>query len=337
MSQVQPNPRAHTQRLTPWLRRVGRSNALAMVISLVAHGAIFAGFYQVIYREEPTARRDIVPEARLAPSAGPSSPQPAPPLRLSQQNLPSPPELKRLELKDVPLIAVDLDEPGVAAESLSRVVQDPKQLTSGSGSLLDFRTPGSAASGPPSSFFGVAGNAYKVVYVVDLSASLMAFMEDISREMLDSVRALVPTQQFHIVLAKPLRVEEFAPARLVPAIQRYKTDAASFIRSATRKVEKGAADPIEALRRAYAARPELIYFLSDGDYLKVQPALEAELKRLQAEYPAKITTIGFGLPEQPDAQGLTQGNRLLLEWIARYTGGHFRAVEPKPLAAERKR
>ena len=77
------------------------------------------------------------------------------------------------------------------------------------------------------------------------------------------------------------------------------------------------------MKEAFAARPELIYFLSDGDYEDVQDAilnnrrtsLEDTLDQLNRDRSVKITVIFFG-------EGPRQ--RTILERIAREHGGNFR-------------
>jgi hypothetical protein len=141
--------------------------------------------------------------------------------------------------------------------------------------------------------------------------------------MRDSIRGLVPTQKFHIVLARPRQVEELASRRLVPAITRYKKEADTFLATIDRIPKPGKADPIEAMRRAFAVGPDLIYFLSDGDYTDIENELERELQRLNPRKEACITTIGFH-PPRPEG-----GKPEILQRIAQWHNGHFRLVEIK--------
>jgi hypothetical protein len=106
----------------------------------------------------------------------------------------------------------------------------------------------------------------------------------------------------------------------VPAIAQYKKQANAYLDTITGVPRPGKADPVEAMRRAFAAGPELIYFLSDGDYSDVQSHLESTLRELNAKRRVKMTVIGFD--PSPIA-------RSLLERIAREHGGHFRVVQPK--------
>ncbi len=294
--------------------RLVRSNVFAWALSLSLHAGIFYAFYHVVYREEAPPKRLIIPEARLVGAINAPAAMPTVPLRLAQQPEPPSDPIAALSPDDLP-IAAGTSEAVPELPSLSSPIAQP-----GIGGPSLSSPGGSPGGAPVSSFFGQAGNAYKIVYVVDVSASLMIYIDEIVREMRESVRDLLPTQRFHIVLARPEQVEEFAPRRLVPAIGKYKTDAMAFLGTITGLPKPGAADPIEAMKRAFAAGPELIYFLTDGDYELIQNDLEKTLAQLNAKSQVKITVIGFDPSPKP---------RALLERIARDHGGYFRVVEPK--------
>lgn len=296
-----------------WWSRLGRltrSRGFAWGLSVAVHAALFAGFWLVVLREEPTVRRVIIPEARLAapqPMAPASDPRP---LDLTDPDEAAaadsrPDERFALTLPDAPSPTLASAE-SAARPAVASMVRPAEQT-------VQTRT-------PVSRFFGQTGNAYRVVYVVDVSASLMIYIEEILREMRSSIRDLIPTQRFHIVLARPMEVEELRFRRLVPAIARYREEASAFLDTIERIPKPGKADPVEAMRRAFAVEPELVYFLSDGDYRDIQSELLAVLNRLNADRRVAITTIGFDPSPRP---------RALLERIARRHGGHFRAVEPR--------
>lgn len=289
------------------LGRAVRSRAFAWCVSVAVHLSILLAFWGVILREEIQARRVIIPEARLAAAADPHAPSAPPPLKLAQQS--ATPTLERPRLADIPLPAVTLDQ--VASPPATSIRDAAPSMTT---------TTGAGTVGPASVFFGQTGNAYKVVYVVDVSASQMIYMDDIIREMRQSVRGLIPTQKFHIVLARPRQIDELGSRRLVPAINRYVQEAEAFLATIDRIPKPGKADPIEAMKRAFAVRPELIYFLSDGDYPDVENELERTLDQLNAGRSVAITVIGFEPSPRP---------RALLERIARNHGGNFRFVETR--------
>jgi len=289
-----------------------RSNTFAWSVSLGLHVLVFAVFYHVVLREEVGPKRQIIPEARLATTVGRIEPVEHTPLKLTQEDSPVT-DKPQLKMESPPVTALSIDEaPSLALPGLDK----PEPTSPMLSQIAQFA--GNVA--PVSSFFGQSGNAYRVVYVVDVSASLMIYIDEIIREMRESIQALIPTQRFHIVLARPRQVEELSFRRLVPAISRYKNKAMSFLDTIDRIPKPGKADPIEAMKRAFAVRPELIYLLSDGDYPDVADDLERELDRMNAEQRVCITAIGFDPSPAPQA---------LLERIAHRHGGHYRSVEPK--------
>ncbi|MHC4799016.1 MAG: hypothetical protein ACYTF1_20475, partial [Planctomycetota bacterium] len=151
-----------------------KSNWFAGGISLLLHGIIFMVLYYIVFQESIQPKRHIIPEARLA--AGPSAPPPQSslPLKLTRQASTPPNDIKKPQLDELPIFTINFDEP-----------QDTEPLPS-KVQTIDFSIGGAiteSASGPTSSFFGVAGNAYKVVYVVDTSASLMIYINEIMRQM----------------------------------------------------------------------------------------------------------------------------------------------------------
>jgi hypothetical protein len=177
--------------------------------------------------------------------------------------------------------------------------------------------------GPESRFFGQRGNAYKVVYVIDTSASLWDAFELAQRELIDSIERLTPQQSFHVIFAGDTPLE--LPARqLVPAITAFKEPAKKFILDL---VVKSRCDPVAAMERAFACNPELIYFLTDGEHKLYREQLLARLREWNADKRVHITTIGFG--DRPDsrATGALIGESLLRQ-IALEHGGNFRWVSP---------
>lgn len=299
-----------------WLQRVLGSNAFAWCVSIGLHAALFLAFCFVVLRPAAAVRWVIIPEARLAAAPGPAEPVENKPLQLTGPPGESPGSEQPQAVETV-----------IAAEALgdmpSLALPGPEPVPAAAMALANQAAGAAGPQAPVSSFFGQTGNAYKVVYVVDTSASLMIYIDDIIRQVRDSIRALVPTQRFNIVLARPRKVEELTTRRLVPAISRYKREAEDFLATVDRVPKPGKADPIEAMRRAFAAGPELIYFLSDGDYADIEADLERELLSLNARRQVCITTIGFHPPRE------AKGRPEILLRIAQAHNGHFRLVEIK--------
>lgn len=328
-----------------WLRRLWQSNAFTIGISLVLHGALFSAFYHVAFDEQRAPRRVVIPEARLAPIGGSGAPsltgdlpqlklRPPPPQLGGQSSAagPSGPAAgSPLLLSDVPVVAVNLGS-GVGAvvgdvEGSSRRAAGRSGADRVGGALMGAGYGGGGAGGglggPVCNFFGAAGNAYKVVYVVDISGSLKIYLRDIVAEMTTSIRGLTPTQQFQIltnVTDLDLKIVEFAPGRLVYATEKNKSAAIEFAKGF--RVAPGEFDPVQTLTRAYEHRPELIYLLSDGEYDKFEDLLLPKVRELYKQCPAKITAISFN-PSPRNVQ--------LLRSVVSATGGNFRLVEESRL------
>lgn len=337
-------PGSRLDRRSSWLRQLTRSNALTMALSIVLHAVLFFGFYRVVFIEEAAPARIVIPEARLAPAGAPAGssagelprlnprPNPQPPGGLRTSVAAGPLSASPLQVSELPVLAVNLagnsnfvmgGTEGTASSAIGAV-----GAGAGGGSIMGsaYGTGGGTGGGggligPATSFFGAAGNAYRVAFVVDVSNSLMLYRKDIIREVRDSVRNLTPTQEFAILLAKPKALEEFNPNRLVLANARNKTGAIAFIEGTALVRDVGAADPMAALDKAFSLRPELIYFLSDGEYDDIKDDLLKKVADLHRRNPVKITVISI----EPSPRNLP-----VLEAIAKQTGGHFRPVRLDP-------
>lgn len=300
------------------LGRLVRTRSFAIGVSLTLHAALFAVFYAVGIAGAADPKRVIIPEARLAGGESAEAPRPETPARLTQP--PDPPvQPKAPRLDELQILTTETPAPG--AES---VEASPTQLALPGLDLSSGGSPGAAvtlgAVGPAVRFFGQTGNAYKVVYVVDVSASLLGMEAYIYQQMHESIQSLVPSQQFQIVLAKDGILRELASGKLVPANSAYKTAAYDFIGLIKEDMKPGSADQVEAMRRAFALRPELICFLTDAFFQNRQEDLEASLKRLNAHGETEITVIGFNpFP----------ATKAFLERIARDHGGNCRFVDLK--------
>jgi hypothetical protein len=87
-------------------------------------------------------------------------------------------------------------------------------------------------------------------------------------------------------------------------------------------VPQGETDPSKALERAFACGPELVYFLTDGEFDKAVVGL---VKRLNARGEAAVSTILF-VYRPPEAERM-------LKQIAEENRGEYKFVSPEDLAA----
>jgi len=172
---------------------------------------------------------------------------------------------------------------------------------------------GAGGSGPQ--FFGLGGEAKaarRIVYVVDRSGSMMGIFDDLRAELKRSIDRLRKSQKYHVIFYSTDPPVEAPPGRLVNAIRSSKERTFEFI---DMTVPEGMTQPIEAMRRAFALHPDLIYFLSDGDIPEAE-LLKENLRTWNRAEKVRIFTIAY----------VSSAGRQLLEDIAREHHGAFRFV-----------
>ncbi len=188
--------------------------------------------------------------------------------------------------------------------------------SSGDIGALGLTTVGSGG-GP--TFFKAGGGkakaARKIVYVVDRSGSMLATFDAVRAELIRSIGALRRGQRFHVIFFAGGDPIENPAKALVPAIESQKQAAFEFL--ATIEAQ-GSTNPGPAMKRAMDLRPDLIFFLTDGDF---DPDLVDKLRAWNRDEKVRISTIAY----------LSEAGRPLLERIAREHGGEFRFVSEHEL------
>jgi len=175
-----------------------------------------------------------------------------------------------------------------------------------------------AGGGPGPSFFGLgkrARGARNIVYVVDRSGSMVPTFEAVRREMRSSIEQLRRSQRFHVVFFNTGQPLENTPKKLVPATTSQKEQLLTFLDAVQ---PEGGTEPIPAMERAFAVRPDLIYFLTDGDF---DPNLIEKLREWNKDKKVRIFTIAY----------VSQAGRALLEQIAREHNGEFKYVSEQEI------
>ena len=160
------------------------------------------------------------------------------------------------------------------------------------------------------------GGASRIVYVVDRSGSMTDSIEFVRMELKRSIGELKEEHAFHVIFYSNGPPMEMPTRRLVDATDRNKRLAFEFIDTV---VTREQTDPSEALRRAFEVRPEVIYFLTDGEFDR---AIVGLVRQLNAGRQVRVHTIGF----------LYDGNRQVLEQIAAENGGRYKFVSERDLA-----
>ncbi|MBN1344991.1 MAG: VWA domain-containing protein [Phycisphaerae bacterium] len=282
-------------------------------ISVVFHAGIFLVllflFMTQVIGKDPEEDRVIIPDARLAEDPGAMiNPEKN---DLNLQNAQSKRQTKRHKYKTQPA-------KNMLADAAMKKKGELKIIGIGQGSGGGPSAYGLSVGegdGPRASFYGSGGNAYKICYVIDRSGSLLDTFFYLRDEIKRSIRALVPQQQFHVIFFSQGKPEEMPAKKLVYATQANKDAAFKYLDTV---VPGGQTDPGPALERAFHYKPELIYFMTDGDFSA--DVLE-RLRQLNRDKKIKINTFSF----------VFKPGEELLRQIAEENGGRYKHVSEDDL------
>lgn len=145
-----------------------------------------------------------------------------------------------------------------------------------------------------STFFGMPADGKRIVYVVDASRSMnrpfpgpaVTRFGRVKLELVRSIRRMTSEQEFFIVYfndrAIPMPARTMMPA--LPGTQ------GKYLHWAAQAKAEGQTDPQQALLLALMLRPDLIYFLTDGEFSN--QVIEQVTRSNQSR--VVIHTIGFG-------------------------------------------
>ncbi len=163
-------------------------------------------------------------------------------------------------------------------------------------------------------FFGTRGSGRSVVFVVDMSGSMEgARFIRAQQELIKSIHKLHVTQKFYVIFFNTHAVPLFfprPPRELVTATPAMKRSATRWI--VERRPGLGT-EPEEALVRALALKPDVIYFLTDGEF----PERCRQVVKEGNTFGTTIHTIAF-----QSREGIP-----LLEAIAQDNKGFFTLVK----------
>lgn len=177
--------------------------------------------------------------------------------------------------------------------------------------------------------WGVRTAGKRFAYVVDFSGSVVVVVDELKRELSRSIGRLSPGQQFNVFLfystfgreGDRLVTESFAP-QLVAA------DAATkrrFFGWIAGKRPSGSTEPLAALQRALALKPQAVFFLSDGHF---DESIVEAVTQANATVGAQIHCLVFDELLLEDTTGMprmTSGAQRM-ERIAKSNGGQVRIV-----------
>ena len=176
-----------------------------------------------------------------------------------------------------------------------------------------------SATPPEASFFGCRSNTRAVTFCCDASVSMIDKLPALKRELAKSIEAMKPNQRFSIIFFVADHTETFEGGAMMAASPENKRRAYAWIEG---RAARGTTDPSNGLEFAFAGRPDLMYFLTDGNFADNAAVLE-RVAALNAEPRVRVNTIAFVL----DGDAAIDGEFLtFLQTLADQNGGKFRIV-----------
>lgn len=238
---------------------------------------------------------------------------------------------------DLATIMAQLREQTVGVSALGVLTQSSNSALAGSAALAPGGGDGGAGGVSASSvvFAGLSASgeqAKSVVYVVDASGPMVSSLPEVFAELMRSVDALQPTQQFGVVLFRQTgdtRSSQFSPS-LVDATATNRTALRVWLSGVN---ATGRSNPLDGLRAGLSMRPQAIFLLSrsiprtaGNPWEAAAGGPEAIIRELEQLNPAisdgsrstVIKTLQF---LEPDPSGV-------MERIGRLHGGADQSTPP---------
>lgn len=193
---------------------------------------------------------------------------------------------------------------------------------------------GVGEGGATTSFFGTKSKARRVVFVIDNTGSMnYGGLETVIFELLKSVNAMDPRQQFYVLFFSDQVYPLFYPRsqmKFVPATKQNQ----QMLRDWLDTVELctgGVWQLTQSLELAYKLEPDVVYLLCDGrDWDRVRASYKVEAVRHLRTTPnprgIPVHTLGMGCQQDSDRENLAA--------VARVNSGTFREVEVTPAMIE---
>lgn len=191
---------------------------------------------------------------------------------------------------------------------------------------------GSGGLGPKSPFMGVSGNAYRIVYLVDGSGSMLSRRNIVIQALKESVDKLKPVQFFNVMFFHEGDFEALDRGQLLPASPVNKRKAFDF---ADQMETRDRTDPSRAIQLAMNMKPQLIYLLTDGFDDRVEDfakKLRGQISALNKSREAHVNIIYIADESRfSDIGGVkndAKRNEIVdeLKAITQENGGRFKSI-----------
>jgi hypothetical protein len=214
------------------------------------------------------------------------------------------------------------EDPFVIGIGTGASVSGPTAGVGEGGNLSPYGTPGGGGGGgPKATFYGTGGAATRIVYILDHSGSMIDNFDYLQKEAVRSVQNLLPMQMFNVVMVSQT-AESVGGNQLDRATNSVKAEFAQKIKEFRAEGQNDDLLPPfqDAFQRAFAMKPEMIYFLTDGHF---DPALADVIERLNKDKKVKIFTLAF-VNHDPSYEEQ-------LQLLAKRNGGTYKFVSDKDL------
>jgi hypothetical protein len=197
------------------------------------------------------------------------------------------------------------------------------------GSMAPFGVPGGGGGlGPKNPLFGQTGNIKKIVYVCDATGTMLGLKFELLKQQLKAaIDNHKPIQDFNIIFFRGMSSssEWSMPLekRLIKATPANKQKSFKFIDEIS--VLGNSTNPLPALEQAFQMQPQMIIFLTDGEFNNFASYQEvlAEVDKLNPNRTVRVNTI-LMMSDDSKAEDT-------LREMATRNGGNFRKVEEKDL------
>ncbi|MFO1021322.1 MAG: VWA domain-containing protein [Planctomycetales bacterium] len=181
-------------------------------------------------------------------------------------------------------------QPVTLSKSSTALVSGNVSSLGGTGTGIG-RMDGSGTGGGEVEFFGSRGLGNSVVFVVDMSGSMQTDKRFViaQRELIQSINKLQKQQRFYVIFYNMRELPIFSPrppTRMIAATSALKMQAKNWINTVR---PGGGTEPQAALEQALKLRPDMIYFLTDGEI----PGETREMLNQANKNKVTIHTIAF--------------------------------------------
>ena len=162
-----------------------------------------------------------------------------------------------------------------------------------------------------------------VIIVCDASGSMLAKINSAKKGISSQIRDLRERQRFNIIFFSgpddPLRA--FSADIPMRATDQNKKSAEEFVAAIT---TGGETAPLRALTLAFKQKPQVLYFLSDGEFDNFDAVAQA-IAKANPDHATTVNTIGF-FNDEDRKHNLSDRFAKMLQRIAGDNGGKYKEV-----------